>query len=165
MIKTENETTFWTLSDENKEEIIKAMPKILGYAIIEGYESISDLFNDSKHDFIVYQLMDYIDFIGEEIEYIDVYKGNEYVGDVIINYILKFEKNNHIKPDVTELAEDDEALRTFLWNKDLGIIELVDFLKDKLELKKELIEFCLQNLQNWKYLKKSNQELNNLNYN
>ena len=146
MIKTENETTFWTLSDENKEEIIKAMPKILGYAIIEGYESISDLFNDSKHDFIVYQLMDYIDFIGEEIEYIDDYKGNDYVGDVIINYILKFEKNNHIKPDVTELAEDDEALRTFLWNKDLGIIELVDFLKDKLELKKELIEFCLQNL-------------------
>jgi len=144
MIKTENETTFWTLSDENKEEIIKAMPKILGYAIIEGYESISDLFNDSKHDFIVYQLMDYIDFIGEEIEYIDDYKGNDYVGDVIINYILKFEKNNHIKPDVTELAEDDEALRTFLWNKDLGIIELVDFLKDKLELKKELIEFCLQ---------------------
>jgi hypothetical protein len=146
MIKTENETTFWTLSDENKEEIIKAMPKILGYAIEEGYESISDLFNDSKHDFIVYQLMDYIDFIGEEIEYIDAYKGNEYVGDVIINYVLKSEKTIHIKPDVTELAEDDEALRTFLWNKDLGIIELVDFLKDKLELKKELIEFCLQNL-------------------
>ena len=146
MIKTENETTFWTLSAENKKEIMKAMPKILGHAIIEGYESISDLFGSLKEDEILCLLEYYIDFIGEEIEYIDVYKEGDYVGDVIINYILKGERAVHIKPDVTELAEDDEALRDFLWSKDFGIIDLVDFLKDKLELRKEIINFCLQKI-------------------
>jgi len=146
MIKTENETTFWTLSAENKKEIMKAMPKILGHAIEEGYESISDLFGSLEKNDILCLLEYYIDFIREEIEYIDVYKEGDYVGDVIINYILKGERAVHIKPDVTELAEDDEALRDFFWNKDLDVIELVDFLKDKLELRKEIINFCLQKL-------------------
>jgi hypothetical protein len=147
MIKEETKTELvWTLSDENKKEIIKAMPRILGYAIKEGYESISDLFDNSAEGDIIFILTNYIDFIGEEIEYIDVYKGNnykDYVGDVIINYILKSEKNIHIKPDLTELAKDDYALQNFFWNHNLDEI-MVNFLKDKPELKKELIDFCLQ---------------------
>jgi hypothetical protein len=144
MIKTEVKATLvWTLSAENKKEIMKAMPKILGYAIKEGYESISDLFDDLEEEGdILHLLENYIDFIREEIEYIDVYKENDYVGDVIINYILKGEKNNYIEPDLTELAEDDDALRDFFDN----YLDIVDFLEDKPELKKELIEFCKQNL-------------------
>jgi len=144
MIKTEIKTTLvWTLSAENKKEIMKAMPKILGYAIKEGYESISDLFDDLEEEGdILHLLENYIDFIREEIEYIDVYKENDYVGDVIINYILKGERAVHIEPDLTELAEDDEALRDFFDN----YLDIVDFLEDKPELKKELIEFCKQNL-------------------
>ena len=144
MIKTEIKTTLvWTLSAENKKEIMKAMPKILGYAIKEGYESISDLFDDLEEEGdILHLLENYIDFIREEIEYIDVYKENDYVGDVIINYVLKSERAVHIEPDLTELAEDDEALRDFFDN----YLDIVDFLEDKPELKKELIEFCKQNL-------------------
>lgn len=145
MIKAEHKTVLvWTLSDENKKEIIKAMPKILGYAIKDGYESISDLFNTlDEHDNIIYFLIDYIDFIKEEIEYIDVYKENDdYVGDVIIDYVLRCERKMLIEPDLTELANDDDALKDFFWNHNLDEI-IVDFLKDKPELKKELINFCL----------------------
>lgn len=145
MIKAKTKTVLvWTLSDENKKEIIKAMPKILGYAIKDGYESISDLFNTlDEHDNIIYFLIDYIDFIKEEIEYIDVYKENDdYVGDVIIDYVLKCEEKMLIEPDLTELANDDDALKDFFWNHNLDEI-IVDFLKGKPELKKELINFCL----------------------
>lgn len=145
MIKAKTKTVLvWTLSDENKKEIIKAMPKILGYAIKDGYESISDLFNTlDEHDNIIYFLIDYIDFIKEEIEYIDAYKENDdYVGDVIIDYVLKCEEKMLIEPDLTELANDDDALKDFFWNHNLDEI-IVDFLKGKPELKKELINFCL----------------------
>lgn len=143
MIKAERKLA-WTLSDENKKEIIKAMPRILGYAIKDGYESISDLFNTlDEHDNIIYFLIDYIDFIREEIEYIDVYKENDdYVGDVIIDYVLRCERKMLIEPDLTELANDDDALKDFFWNYNLDEI-IVDFLKGKPELKKELINFCL----------------------
>jgi hypothetical protein len=145
MIKKEKRQV-WALSNKDKKEIIKALPRILGYAMKEGYESISDLFDSEAEGDIIFLLENYIDFIGEEIEYIDVYKGNDYndyVGDVIINYILKSEKTIHIKPDLTELANDDYALQNFFWNHNLDEI-IVDFLKDKSELKKELINFCLR---------------------
>lgn len=146
MIKAEHKAVLvWTLSDENKKEIIKAMPKILGYAIKDGYDSISELFNAlDEHDNIIYFLIDYIDFIREEIEYIDDYKENgDYVGDVIIDYVLSCERKMPIEPDLTDLEKDDDALRDFFWNHNLDEI-IVDFLKGKPELKKELINFCLQ---------------------
>ena len=145
MIKEENRTVLvWALSNKDKKEIVKAMPRILGYAIKEGYDSISELFDFSEHGDIIFFLKNYIDFIGEEIEYIDSYKGNDdYVGDVIINYILKCEKEIPIEPDLTELAEDDDALSSFFWNHNLDEI-IVNFLKDKPELKKEIIDFCLR---------------------
>lgn len=141
VVTEEVETVNWSLSNSDKKELIAIMPKLLGYAIAEAYDSISDLFDtldNAEQINCIYNLG--VKFMDEEIEYIDSYNDNgDYLGYQIIDFILDYEKNNHIEPDFTELLENDYRFCDFLENK--GIDAIVKYFDEKPELKKDLLDF------------------------